>query len=201
MGEATEENLLAALREVVRINAAQGADTAKLASELAELEKRLADAKVDAAQQATDRVTDLLNEQLQGAEQAIAQEMAARDRALRQAGLSEQERQLIVANSETRIAKIKEDARRAESQELLSWTETYFAHEIAMGNATKESLLGALREVQRLNAERGDNTEALVHKIQLLEKELADDTVRASQEAATPRACFGSRPCSCAGIC
>jgi hypothetical protein len=188
MGRATEENLLAALREVLRINAELGADTEALARELDELEKRLADTRITEAQRAADRLTELLAERLElqgrSVDAAIAKELASREQALRQTGLSEQERQLIVSNSEARIAEMRRSATQEQADDLQRWAEEYIGHQIAMGEATKANLAGALREVLRINQERGADSEALVRKLRLLERELATESARAAQESA-----------------
>lgn len=100
-----------------------------------------------------------------------------RDQALRDETLTEGARAAITKQYALEEEKVRKDHLQEQADDLQSWAENYIGHQVSMGEATKQNLLDALKEVKRINDERGADTEALARKIQLLEKEIADDAI------------------------
>lgn len=181
MGRATKQNLVDALKEVKRINDERGENTEALARKIQLLEKEIADDTIFQAHRVEDALREVEIRRLEVAgnteEAQIARAKLQLDQKLRDPNLAAEERAAAEELYQLEIEQIRKEARKREADDLESWTETYIGHQVAMGKATKQNLLDALKEVKRINDERGEDTEALARRIQLLEKEIADDAV------------------------
>lgn len=110
-------------------------------------------------------------------EAAIMRVRAERNKALSDDKLTAEARAAIARQYKLEEKETRKQFRQQEADELEQWTETRMSHEIAMGRATKQNLLDSLKEVKRINGNKGANTEELARKIERLEKEIADDAI------------------------
>lgn len=148
--------------------------------------KALREEQADDAQRMADIIFEATLKEIEAEdklEAAIIRVRAERDKALSDETLTAEARAAIARQYELEEQETRARFRQQEADELESWTETRMNHEIAMGRATKQNLLDALKEVKRINDERGADTESLARKIQLLEKEIADETIAQAQRA------------------
>ncbi|HHV39614.1 MAG TPA: phage tail tape measure protein, partial [Tepidimicrobium sp.] len=180
MGRATKQNLLDALKEVKRINDERGTDTEALARKIQLLEKEIADETIAQAQRAQDALLDIMIQRVEMEDEvagALRRAEFKRDQALREPGLTEEQESAIWAEYWLEVERIGDDARKRDAESMTSWTRGYMEHLVAIGQATKEELLEALKNLKDYNRDREIDTEELARAIELLEKELADDKI------------------------
>ncbi len=177
---------------MLEINAAKGEDTEELAREIELLEKKIADAGVSEQQRLADKIADLNVERLEllgeTLEAAIAREELARERALRDTTLTEEARQLIIENSEAKIAAIRKGAAEARAADMLAEFDALMRHRQALGEATQQDELAGLQFLQRVLAQMGllstEQAEALARRVAELAKRVSDEATAEAERAA-----------------
>lgn len=189
--EMTAEQRLAIYQQEVvdkLANTKKSADAEKaIALQVLDLQAAVAKERVQIADQTRDLEIDAIELAGEKVEAEIQRELQARDKALRQVGLSEYQKALIVDKSEKRIQEIRRKAAEDEANELEQWTDSYFQHEIEMGRATTQGYANALREVRRINEERGIFSEELNRKIERLERQAGNEALAITADVESTR--------------